>query len=106
MFAVTQKLIIAGKNTVELLVRERCILLVDPAVAFAFAFQFDHAVAVIVDADAVFLAQQHTVDFFLIRGVPIIVEVQAANHIAAITRMLVKAKQRCHAHIQIGFLRV
>ena len=85
---------------------ERRILLVNPTVAFTFAFQFDHAVAVIVDADAVFLAQQHTVDFFLIRGVPIIVEVQAANHIAAITRMLVKAKQRCHTHVQIGFLRV
>ena len=106
MFAVTQKLVIAGKNTVELLVRQRRILFVDPAVAFAFTFQFDHAVAVIVDANTVFLAQQHIVDFFLICGVPIIVEVQAANHIAAITRMLVKAKQRCHTHIQIGFLRV
>ena len=106
ILAVTQKFIIAGKNTVELLVRERCILLVDPTVAFAFAFQFDHTIAVIVDANTVFPTQQHTVDFFLICGVPIIVEIQAANHIAAVFRMLVEAKQRRHTHVQVGFLRV
>ena len=106
MFAIAQKLIIAGKNTVELLMRERCVLLVDPTVAFAFTFQFDHAIAVIVDANTVFLTQQHTVDFFLICAVPIVVEIQAANHIATVARMLVKAKQRRHTHIQVGFLRV
>ena len=106
MLAVAQKLVIAGKNAVELLMGERRILLVDPTVAFAFAFQFDHAVAVIVDANTVFLAQQHTVDFFLICGVPIIVEIQAANHIAAVARMFVETKQRRHTHVQIGFLRV
>ena len=106
MFAVTQKLVIAGKNAVELLMGERRILLVNPTVAFAFAFQFDHAVAVIVDANTVFLAQQHTIDFFPICGVPIIVEIQAANHIAAVARMFVETKQRRHTHVQIGFLLV
>ena len=108
MFAVAQKLVIAGKNAVELLMGERRILLVNPTVAFAFAFafQFDHAVAVIVDANTVFLAQQHTIDFFPICGVPIIVEIQAANHIAAVARMFVETKQRRHTHVQIGFLLV
>lgn len=106
MFAVFHESDVAGQYPVELLVRERRVLLVNPTVAFALAFQLDHPVAVVVDADAVFFTCQHAVHFFLVGGVPVIVEIQAADCIAAVTGMAVMVEQWCHAHVQVGLLTV
>lgn len=106
LFAVFQKSDIAGQYPIELPMRERRVLFVYPAVALALAFQLDHPVAVIVNTDTVFLAHQHAVHLLLVGGVPIIVEIQAANHIAAATRMAVLFKQRSQTQVQIGFLPV
>ena len=100
-----QKVIVSGENRIKLCMGQRCSFFIDVTAEFFLSLQLDAAVAAIINADAVFLAQQHTGIFFLVSSIPIIVKIQAADEIAAIRCVGVQFENGGHPCCQFSLVR-
>ena len=73
--AMQEKIIVPGENGIKLCVGQRRGFFIDITAKFFLSLQLDAAVASVINADAVFLAQQHAGILFFISGVPVIVKI-------------------------------